>query len=133
GEATRPLGDLPCHAAARPAAQEKSLRATEQGRPDVAAARAAWHPALAGIAPARLGFLAESRLHTRLTRTPARAAQGERAVGHAPWKRRRVTLIAALGLGGIVALMTVAAATDATVFLAFLEGVPAPALQRRPD
>ena len=34
-----------------------------------------------------------------------------------------MTLIAALGLSGIVALMTVAAAPDATVFLAFIEGV----------
>jgi transposase len=99
----------------------------------VAAARAAWHPALAGIAPERLVFLDESGLDTRLTRTHARAPRGERARGHAPWKRRRVTLIGALGLGGIVALMTVAAATDATVFLALIEGVLAPALKRRPQ
>jgi transposase len=99
----------------------------------VAAARAAWHPALAGIAPERLVFLDESGLDTRLTRTHARAPRGERARGHAPWKRRRVTLIAALGLGGVVALTTVAAATDATVFVAFIEGVLAPALKRRPE
>ena len=99
----------------------------------MAAARAAWHPALAGIAPGRLVFLDESGLDTRLTRTHARAPRGERARGHAPWKRRRVTLIGALGLGGIVALMAVAAATDAAVFLAFLEGVLAPALKRRPE
>ena len=99
----------------------------------MAAARAAWHPALAGIAPERLVFLDESGLDTRLTRTHARAPRGERARGHAPWKRRRVTLIAALGLGGVVALMTVAAATDATVFVAFIEGVLAPALKRRPE
>ena len=40
----------------------------------MAAARAAWHPALAGIAPERLVFLGESGLDTRLTRTHARAA-----------------------------------------------------------
>ena len=44
-----------------------------------------------------------------------------------------MTLIGALGLSGIVALMTVAAATDAAVFLAFIEGVLAPALKRRPE
>jgi transposase len=88
---------------------------------------------LAGIAPERLVFLDESGIDTRLTRTHARAPCGERAVGHAPWKRRRLTLIGALGLGGIVALMAVAAATDATVFVAFIEGVLAPALGRRPE
>ena len=89
----------------------------------MAAARAAWHADLAGIAPGRLVFLDESGIDTRLTRTHARAPRGERAVGHAPWKRRRLTLIGALGLGGIVAMMAVAAATDAAVFLGFLEAV----------
>ncbi len=46
---------------------------------------------------------------------------------------RCLTLIGALGLGGIVALMAVAAATDAAVFVAFIEGVLAPALRRRPE
>jgi transposase len=50
-----------------------------------------------------------------------------------PWERRRLTLIGALGLSGVVAMMTVAAATSAAVFLAFIEGVLAPALRRRPD
>jgi transposase len=99
----------------------------------VAAARAAWHSDLAGIAPERLVFLDESGLDTRLVRTHARAPRGERAVGRVPWKRRRLTLIGALGLSGVVAMMTVAAATSAAVFLAFIEGVLAPALKRRPD
>jgi transposase len=99
----------------------------------VAAARAVWHSDLAGIAPERLVFLDESGLDTRLIRTQARAPRGKRAIGRGPWERRRLTLIGALGLGGIVAMMTVAAATDAAVFLGFLEAVLAPALQRRPD
>ena len=99
----------------------------------MAAARAAWHAELAGIAPERLVFVDESGIDTRLVRTHARAPRGERAVGRVPWERRRLTLIGALGLGGVVALMTVAAATDAAVFLAFIEGVLAPSLKRRPD
>jgi transposase len=99
----------------------------------VAAARAAWHSGLAGIAPERLVFLDESGIDTRLIRTQARAPRGDRATGRVPWKRRRLTLIGALGLSGMVATMTVAAATDAAVFLGFIEGVLAPALQRRPD
>jgi transposase len=131
--AAQSLGNLPRPAAARPAAQEKSLRAAEQDRPDVAAARAVWHAELAGIAPERLVFLDESGIDTRLIRTHARAPRGERAVGRVPWERRRLTLIGALGLGGIVARMTVAAATDAAIFLGFLEEVLAPALKRRSD
>jgi transposase len=99
----------------------------------VAAARAAWHAELAGITAERLVFVDESGIDTRLVRTHARAPRGERAVGHAPWKRRRLTLIGALGLGGIVAMMAVAAATDAAVFLGFLEAVLVPALKQRPE
>jgi transposase len=54
-------------------------------------------------------------------------------VGKVPWERRRLTLIGALGLGGVLAMMTVAAATDTAVFLAFIEQVLIPALAHRPD
>ena len=99
----------------------------------MAAARAAWHPELAGIAPERLVFLDESGIDTRLIRTHARAPRGDRAIGNVPWKRRRLTLIGALGLGGIVAMMAVAAATDAAVFLGVLEAELVPALKQRPE
>ena len=102
----------------------------------MAAARATWRTDAAGvggIAPERLVFLDESGIDTRLIRTHARAPRGDRAIGNVPWKRRRLTLIGALGLGGIVAMMTVAAATDAAVFLGFLEAVLVPALKRRPE
>jgi transposase len=49
-----------------------------------------------------------------------------------PGHRERVTLIGALGLGGMVALMTIAAATTAEIFVAFIEQVLAPALEERP-
>ena len=99
----------------------------------MAAARAAWHPGLAGIAPERLVFLDESGIDTRLTRTHARAPRGERAPGSVPWDRQRLTLIGALGLGGVLAMMTVAAATDTAVFLAFVTRVLVPVLRQRPD
>jgi transposase len=99
----------------------------------VAAARTGWHDDLAAIAPERLVFLDESGIDTRLIRTHARAPSGERAHGSVPWRRRRLTLIGALGLSGMVATMTIAAATDAAVFLSFIEAVLAPALKARPD
>lgn len=68
--------------------------------------------------------------------TPAhgRAPRGQRALGHVPgghWKR--LTLLGAIALDGLVAAMTVAAATTTKVFLAFIEQVLLPALRARPD
>lgn len=68
-----------------------------------------------------------------MTRRYARARDGARAVGAAPaghW--RRLTVLGALGLDGVVALMSVPRATDTEVFLAFLEQVLFPALKERP-
>jgi transposase len=102
---------------------------------DVAASRAAWRDEAAGIDPARLVFLDESGFDTRLSRTHARAPRGLRAHGKAPGGRwRRLTLIGALALDGLCAAMTVAGATNAAVFLAFVTQVLIPALKRtRPD
>ncbi len=69
-----------------------------------------------------------------MTRLYARAARGQRAPGRVPWGRwERLTVIGALGLGGVVASRSVAAATGTAVFLAFVEQVLAPALRTRPD
>ena len=96
--------------------------------------RADWRAELAGVDPRRLVFLDESGVDTRMTRTHARARPGRRAPGRVPWGRwGRLTVIGALALDGVVASMSVAAATSAAVFLAFVEQVPAPALRARPD
>jgi transposase len=80
-------------------------------------------------------FLDESAALTNLVRTHARSPRGERALGAAPCRRwERVTVIGALGLEGIVAAMSVAAAADGAVFRAYLERVLPPELRRRkPD
>jgi transposase len=85
------------------------------------------------VDPDRLVFLDESGLDTRLTRAYARAPRGRRAVGRVPggnW--RRLTILGALARDGLVAVMTVAAATSTAVFLAFVEGALIPALRARP-
>jgi transposase len=85
------------------------------------------------VDPDRLVFLDESGLDTRLTRAYARAPGGRRATGRVPgghW--RRLTILGALARTGLVAVMTVAAATSTAVFLAFVEGVLVPALHARP-
>ena len=101
----------------------------------MAEARARWRAELASIDPRRLVFLDETGIDTRLTRAHARAARGRRALGKVPWGSwERLTVIGALALdGGMVAAMSVAAATSAAVFLAFTEQVLAPALRDRPD
>jgi hypothetical protein len=48
-----------------------------------------------------------------------------------PGHWRRLTVIGALGLDGMAASMSIAAATDTMVFLAFIEQVLIPALRGR--
>ena len=125
---------MPGAAEPGPGAEEKALRAAEQDREDVARARAAWRAELAGIEPCRLVFLDESGVDTRMARTHARAPRGQRAVGSVPWGRwERLTVVGALALDGVVAAMSVAAATSTAVFLAFVEQALVPALKERPD
>jgi transposase len=105
----------------------------------VAAARAAWPTettdGIGGIAPERLIFLDECGVLTNMARLRGRSPRGSRAVGKVPcghWKR--LTVLGALGIGGIVAAMSVEAATSGAVFLAYLERVLLPKLRRtKPD
>jgi transposase len=120
-------GGSACHA-------KKTLLARERDRPDVTEARATWRAELAAIDPRRLVFLDESGIDTRLTRAYGRAARGRRALGKVPRGRwERLTVIGALALDGVVAGMSVAAATGTAVFLAFVEQALIPALRGRPD
>jgi transposase len=104
----------------------------------VAAARAAWGTdtgGVGGIAPERLVFLDECGVLTNMARLYGRSPRGERARGIAPgghWTR--LTILGALGLSGVVAAMSVRAATSAAVFAAYLDQVLLPELRRtRPD
>ena len=100
----------------------------------MAEARRAWRAELAGVDPGRLVFVDETGIDTRMARTHARAPRGQRAVGSVPWGRwERLTVIGALALDGVVAAMSVAAATGTAVFLAFVEQALVPALKDRPD
>src|SRR4051794_39537083 len=134
GRAAQPLGPVPGAPGARPGAEEKTLQAAERDREDVAEARAAWRAELAGVDPARLVFIDETGIDTRMTRPYARAARGERAVGKVPRGRwERLTVIGPPARDGLVASGGVAAATGTAVFLAFAEEVLIPALRDRPD
>jgi transposase len=100
----------------------------------VAEARRAGRADLAGVDPGRLIFVDETGIDTRMTRAHARAARGRRAPGKVPWGRwERLTVVGALGADGVVACMSIAAATGTAVFLAFVEQALVPALRGRPD
>jgi transposase len=65
-----------------------------------------------------------------MARRRARAAPGERAVADVPCGRWSVTtMVAALGLTGVVAALTYPGATDAAAFATFVEEVLGPQLR----
>ncbi len=78
-----------------------------------------------------LGWLDECGVATSTrTRVYARARRGERAVGHVPHGHWQVlSVLGALSAVGVVAAMTVDAATDGDVFCAFVAEVLGPALR----
>ena len=72
----------------------------------------------------------ESGARTDLTRRYGRAPKGERVREAAPHGRWKVlTILGALSTQGVQASMTVEAATDAEVFLTFVQQVLAPTLR----
>ena len=101
----------------------------------MAAARRAWRVETGGIAPERLVFLDECGVLTDMARLRGRSPRGQRACGTVPCGRwTRLTVLGALGTGGVVAAMAVEAATDGAVFRAWLERVLLPKLRRtKPD
>jgi transposase len=122
---------VPRPGAARAAAQKKTLRASERDRADIQAERAVFCEQIRQLDPKKLVFLDESGITTAMTRRYARAPCGERAHGSAPGGWRRLTVLGALSEAGMVAGMSIAAATTTRVFVAFLQSVLIPELRRR--
>jgi len=89
----------------------------------VARARAAWptdpEAGVGGIAPERLVFLDECGVLTNMARLYGRSPRGTRAPGSVPCGRwERLSVLGALGQNGMVASMSIQAATDGAVFCA---------------
>ena len=122
---------MPRPAAARATAQKKTLRASERDRTDIQAERAVFCEQVRQLDAKNLVFLDESGITTAMTRLYARARRGERAHGSAPGGWRRLTVLGALSGDGMIAAMSIQAATTTRVFLAFLRAVLVPELRRR--
>jgi transposase len=108
---------------------KKSLRATEQDRPDVAAAREAWRAAQPGLDPKHLIFIDETWAKTNMTRLRGRARKGAHLVGAAPhghW--RTTTFLAGLRHDRLTAPAVFDGAITGETFTAYVEQVLAPTL-----
>ena len=110
---------------------KKSLRAAEQDRPDVAAARAALKAEQSRLKAKRLVFIDETSVTTKMVRQYGRAPVGERLVAKVPhghWKT--LTFIAGLRVDGMTAPYVIDGAMDGPAFLAYVEQVLAPTLAK---
>ena len=82
------------------------------------------------VAPGDLVFIDETGVTTSMVRSFARALQGSRAISRAPAGRyERLTLLGAITLNGLLALMTIPAFTNEAIFLAFVDQVLVPELR----
>jgi transposase len=110
---------------------KKTLHATEQDRPDVAAARAELKAEQPSLDAPRLVFIDETSVTTKMVRHYGRSPRGERLVAKVPhghWKS--MTLVAALRIDGVAAPYVIDGAMDGPMFLAYVEQILAPSLEK---
>lgn len=109
---------------------KKTLHASEQDRPDVAAARLAWRQRQPGLKPEQLVFIDETWATTNMTRTRGWAVRGQRLKASVPyghWKTS--TFVAALRNEGIDAPCVIDGAINGALFRAYVEQFLAPTLK----
>lgn len=109
---------------------KKTAHASEQTRPDVAAARADWQALQPEIAIDRLVFIDETGASTKMARRYGRSARGMRcvaAVPHGHWKT--TTFVGALRATGMTAPMVLDGAMDGAAFDLYVKEVLAPTLR----
>lgn len=101
----------------------------EQERPDLLKRRQDWFDAQLDLDPARLVFIDETGLSTKMSRLRGRSPRGERCrsgVPHGHWKT--TTFTGALRLSGMTALMVLDGAMNGVAFRAYVEQVLVPTL-----
>lgn len=122
---------MPAAGAAGAAAKKKSLHASERDTPRVRKLRRRFVREVAKIPPKKLVSVDEAGATLAMTRTCGRSPRGQRVVGAVPQGHWQVTtMLGALRWDGVSAAMTVPAATDTEVFMAFIDQVLAPTLHQ---
>ena len=105
------------------------MRAAEQERPDVAAARARWKSDQATLDPARLVFIDETGASTKMVRLYGRARRGRRAIGRVPWGHwKTVTFVAGLRRDAITAPFVIDCPMNGVIFVEYVRQCLAPTL-----
>ena len=121
--------DVPRAAARGSTAQKQSLHASERETPRVQQARAIYQQRITALDLRRLKFADESGVNLAMTRVYGRAPSGERVIGSIPQDYgQNVTMLGALGVQGLHAVMTVDGATDTDVFRTYVKQVLGPPL-----
>jgi transposase len=120
---------VPRAAARGSTAQKQSLHASERETPRVQQARALDQQRITALDLRRLKFVDESGVNLAMTRVYGRAPSGARVIGSIPQHDgQNVTLLGALGVQGLHAVMTVDGATDTAVFRTYVKQVLGPTL-----
>jgi len=112
--------------------KKKSLHAVERDTEANRERREQFAAHIRSIPPERLIFLDESGVTTSMTRLYARAVGGRRVQEATPgghWKI--MTILGAMSLNGIIAMMTIEEPTDTDIFLAYIEHLLYPVAEAR--
>jgi transposase len=104
--------------------------ASERDTPEVREERREFGEEVEPIGPRRLVFVDETGVTTAMTPAYGRAPAGERVEASVPASWESVTVIAAMGLGGVRAPLAFEGAVNAPTFLTYVEQVLVPALHR---
>jgi transposase len=116
--------------ATRSAPEKKSLHAQERDTEANRQRRAEFIEKIRATPPEHLIYLDESGVSTQMTRLYARCAGGQRIHESTPDGRWKIlTILGAISTRGMIATMTIEAATDREIFLAYLDHVLCPQLR----
>jgi len=109
--------------------KKKSRHACERDTPEVRRKRRSFRRKVVPIEPGRLVFVDETGVTTAMTPAYGRAPRGERVEASEPASWESVTVIAAMGMGGVRAPLAFTGSVDAATFQAYVEQVLVPALR----
>lgn len=110
--------------------KNKSKHASERDTPEVQEGRREFVEDVEPIEPSRLAFVDETGVTTAMTPAYGRAPRGERVEASEPASWESVTVIAAMGPGGVKAPLAFEGAMNAATFLMDAGQVLVPALRR---